>query len=614
MSLRNAQMLNFVAAGVTDSVDGTNAPAGSMMSLANLVAAPGTPHIFVPRPAAEERTDFSGFSTPAEVTALLVIGSLAYGMIASAAFAGKDQPFCYDIANDAFVTISGQVSGNLPTTQSTSGDWAPPTMAMIGTRIMVTHPGFSGANKVGFIDISSFTSNTITGTTHTSTLIDTLSANPITAGWMPGMTISGTGIPAGAYIVSLTATSVIISAATSSGGAGVTLTVAGGTLAAPLWGAGTTNTNPLTAVPKAVFNYNNRAWYAVDKYLVYSDALSPMQVTNATQAVTLGDNTAVTALGGVPLGNVVAGGIIQGLVAFKGAGSVWQVTGDAATSNLTVNIIAGAPGTLAPRTVCATPRGLAYVAPDGLRIIDTEATVSDPIGAHGQGVAQPFSSAINPSRMCAAYNDSNVRISVQNGADPGQPHEDWWFDMNLGIWTGPHSFPATVVAPYYAETGNEFLLAAVGVNAKLFVQNIYPELISTYVENGANMSWVWQPSLLPDNQMGAMNAVIETTQAFAMPDSQQVTILALDEDGNTLDTVALNGVGAGGGVWGSMTWGTGVWGGSIRPIRQYRLPWSIPLVFKQGTFRTTGVSELGFAVGNLYLKYSALGYDIVDAA
>jgi hypothetical protein len=109
--------------------------------------------------------------------------------------------------------------------------------------------------------------------------------------------------------------------------------------------------------------------------------------------------------------------------------------------------VAGSVGTQGPLTITPTPRGLAYISPDGLRIIDpVSAMSSEPIGANGQGVTLPFIFG-DPSRMCAAFNKNIYRVSVQNGAIDGQPVQEWWYHFSLGIFTGPHDFPAAIIAP-----------------------------------------------------------------------------------------------------------------------------------------------------------------------
>src|SRR5262249_23331064 len=117
----------------------------------------------------------------------------------------------------------------------------------------------------------------------------------------------------------------------------VALTIAGGTQAAPLWGAGDMNTHSLADVPVAVAQFAGRAWYAVDAGVVFSDSLDPLQQTNASQAITFGNDLDVTALAGLPLSSTTQGGIIQSLIAFQGDGQMWQITGDQATNNLVKN-------------------------------------------------------------------------------------------------------------------------------------------------------------------------------------------------------------------------------------------------------------------------------------
>src|SRR5579859_1828698 len=92
--------LTFRARGLSDAQDSSNAFRGAMMSLADLIPNPRTKNQFVPRPAAQQLTDFtgSGLSQPGVPTALLPVGSVVYGMCPDGAgqFAGVDVPFAYN--------------------------------------------------------------------------------------------------------------------------------------------------------------------------------------------------------------------------------------------------------------------------------------------------------------------------------------------------------------------------------------------------------------------------------------------------------------------------------------------------------------------------------------
>lgn len=605
MPIRGAQPLTFRAFGVCDAVDGSNAPQGAMSSLANLVPSPTTKRHFVPRPAATQTTNFTGFTTPGQGEALLVIGNRAYGMIASARFAGKSEPFCYDLTTAAFVSIGNVTTNNCPTSQPTVGDWTAATMTMVGARILVTHPGFNGATTfIGWIDVRAFTLAT-TGATHSNTTLDGLVS---TIGVQVGDLVTGTGIPANTYVVDIpTTASVTLSQAATATAAGVAITFASGTVGAPVWGAGqVAGSGRLTAVPTAVAQFNGRAYYAVGNKLQYSDALTPLAITNATQSLTLGDSTAITALGGLPLGNLVAGGVAQALIAFKDS-RYFQITGDQATTNLRADEVAGSVGTRSPNSICPTPFGLAYAAADGIRFVGLDGKSSDPVGADGDGVAVPFMYANNPTRIAAAYGQGVLRFSVQNGYRDGQPNEEYWYDIPQRLWTGPHSFPAGLIQPYHNGV-NSFIMFALGVNAKLWQSATNPTGASTYTENGAALTWTWRTTLLPDNEQGRANQVVQTALGLAMPSGQAVTLLAQDENGLTLDTVSLSSVAMAGAVWGSFLWGAGIWGGAVLPYQEYAVPWHNALVFKQMTLQVNGQSVGGFAIGNLYAQIQPTGY------
>lgn len=544
MALRRSKPITFKPRGCTDSVDATNAPQGSMQSLSNLVPAPFNASIFVPRPAA---VNVAMFSNVLGGTALLVVGSRVYGMIASTAVAGKDAPFCYDFSTSAAVTISGFNSGNLPDTQATTGAWQPPHMEMVGTTILVSHVGFNGtSNFFGWIDVS----------------------NP----------------------------------------------------AVPVWNAGNTTVNALPSVPNWVSQFNGRAWYACGNSEVFSDALAPLVVTNATQVVTLGDSTPITAAGPLGLTSTTSGGVVQALVVFKGTQQPYQVTGDPATMNLTVNTIAGAVGTSAPNTVTPTPLGLSYVAIDGLRILDTYAHCSDPIGANGQGISVPFIYSLVPSRMCAAFQRNTLVVSTQNGLPANQPFQEWWLDFSQSAkaWTGPHSFAGSIMAAMNGPSGTswfglDIVKFAVGVDAMLWAQATIPLPTSTYTENGTVLQWSWLTSLLPDNTAMAMNDLNETSVGMIIPDQESITCLITDEAGNVLNTYTIMTNASGGATWDSFNWGAGNWGAIAGYFQQYQIEWSAPVVFKQAQIQLTGPSGANRGVGNLYMRYQILGYLLQNA-
>lgn len=151
------QTLRFNARGVVDALDGGTIPEGGLYAATNLIFDPSNPFTFQCRPAVDKRTDFSTFTGAGFVSVAYVVGSICYGMIKSSIVNGRDYPFAYDLSTDTFYTVSGTKNTNtLPVSQSTTGDWTPPTMALVGVLLYVTHPGFPGsaAAHFGWFDLT----------------------------------------------------------------------------------------------------------------------------------------------------------------------------------------------------------------------------------------------------------------------------------------------------------------------------------------------------------------------------------------------------------------------------------------------------------------------------
>jgi hypothetical protein len=691
MPLRNGRPITFRAAGLSDAVDGTNAFPGAMKQLVNLIPDPSTDKVWVPRPAAVQKCNYSTLSTPGFVSSLLVVGDTAVGTVASARNPGYDEPFAYNLLTGMFLPIAGILPGNVPLSPPSSGAWTPPIIAQVGSRVMLTHPGFpGGAVKIGWFDISGAKI-----TTFGSIAIDSrvITGFPNILGVQPGMTITGPyilpgntvvstaayvntcnvtsnsnnqltgvqnlaglalgqtistnptlGIPAGTVVISIDIRNETVSmsnAATHSAtglvtftGASITmaqpaignqplapLTIAGGTRIAPLWGAGDTNPNPLPSQPVGVAQFNGRAYFACGTDgIVFSDSLLPCQVsnTNGVQALTTNDGLAVTALGPLMEFSALTGGIVQGLIAFEGVAKMQQITGDPTTGNLSMNALPVATGTLSPLSIVPCELGLAFMSPQGLRIINFAGQVEAPIGDRGAGVAAPFVAALVPARICAAASSGIIRISVASGLVGGQPTQEFWYDLARKSWSGPHSFAASLIQAW----GASFLMAPVNVTASLWQSDPRPNNTSVYVENGSAMTWAWQTCLQPDNAAMAMNTVV--TMSFAMgfaPLTDPVTIQALDENGNQITgangTIAaqttISNTDGSATNWGQFNWNQADWGGAGFALKERSVSWPCELVFKQMSILATGISSYPTRIGNLYARVQPLGYNLPEA-
>lgn len=552
MTITKAKPVSWFPRSRSDCVDSTPVFPGAMSSLANLIPDPSTKDVWQCRPASDLLVDTSlkggafsnAFSSAFDVgisganafiSLLKVVGTRVYGMVASTTFPGFDIPFSFNIVTGSFDNISGIASSNIPTSPASSGAWTPPTSDVIGTLLVITHPGFNTTNGYfGWLDIS----------------------NP----------------------------------------------------SAPVWASGNTVTNALAAVPVAVKQFNGRAWYLVNPSsgqpgAYYSDALAATTITNGTQILTFYDNIPLTALGQLALDNQL-GGVIQALIVFKGVTNAYQVTGDATSMTLAVNALNVATGTLAPNSICTTPKGLAFMAPDGIRVIDFNANVSDPIGVAGSGMTTPFIFSVVPSRVAAACNLGIIRVSTQNGNVAGNPNEEYWYDMTRQVWSGAHTFPASLIQPYT----NTFIMTPVGVTNRIFQSDAVQSATSTFMENGNPMSFAFGTAMLPNTGQIATNFISETTIDMALASTGLYSVIAQGMQGAVLDSVLLSGPGSSGAIWGAFTWGNATWGAVVSNISPINISWSQPLVIDQFTLQVTGLCAQGVKFGKTYLRYSILGY------
>ena len=383
--------------------------------------------------------------------------------------------------------------------------------------------------------------------------------------------------------------------------------------AAPTWMAGNlTGAITFSTKPTAVAQFNGRAWYAVGNSIVFSDTTNPTTCTLGTQALTIGFNVNINALVGLPL-NSLTGGITQSLMAFVGTANntaaIYQIVGDAASisSPLVLNQLNVATGTYTQNSVTPTPQGLCFVSPEGLRFINFNAQISDPIGVAGQGVVNPFYYSLFPSRVQIAYAGDVIRVTSQNGKVPGAPQQEFFYHMSRKQWSGPHTFPASMVEGY----GSAFIMAPVGVTGSLWQSNAVPGLTNTYIENGSPMFWTYQTPLLPDTIPMQEFNVLETTINMAKNLVDQYNFAYLDVNLSTINSVLVQGAGAAS-VWGGFNWGNALWLGAPQSYAPVPLNFTTPVVFKRTSFLGFGSSSDNFRVGGLDIRMEGLGYLMME--
>ena len=543
MAIAQSVPVRFTPRGLADAFDSTDVFPGACRSLSNLTFDQSNPEVVVARPGVGAAlTSFAGFTTPGFVSLQVTIGTRVYGMVATGLTAGRDEPFVYDLPTQAFITVTGVTAGNAegrPTSPATTGDWVPPTLTVIGVKLIITHPGYNGAGSsfFGCIDIT----------------------NP----------------------------------------------------AAPAYTTQNTSTHTLPSVPTGVANLNNRAYFICGNLLYYSDVLSPLVMTNAGQALTLGDNTAVTALSGLPI-QTTSAGVVSALLAFK-ATQIWQITGDAAvTGSLAQNYLSLNVGTLAPRSVCPSPLGVFFAGPDTAYLVTPMGAVIPVANQLGSNTAlpdlrQPFSFVTTPSRACAAFTSNIYRICLPTIVDGIQGTFDYWFDTRKMRWNGPHTF----VYDDVSASGTYFILSGVGSGAKLFRSDPFLNVNTLYNDNGATFNVDMKSADFPKRGEMEMKQVVESTVELSSSGSAVTySIQAFDDTGNQMSTASVT-TASTGGVWGTNVWGDGTrWGSKVNQARTYAINWPGPLVFNKMAIEINCPATNNVAIGTFQARTQKTGYTL----
>ncbi len=174
MPISRGYPIRFTPKGLSDAADATDVFPGACRTLQNLVFDQSNPEIVTSRPGVglplvnfNITPHVELFPEPGFISIHVAIGPYLYGMIKSKIEDDvRDVPFYYNIDLGTLSPISGATAGNTPEPLPSTGKWVPPTMAVIGVKIIVTHLGFPGGSgpHFGVIDITDPTVPTWTAT------------------------------------------------------------------------------------------------------------------------------------------------------------------------------------------------------------------------------------------------------------------------------------------------------------------------------------------------------------------------------------------------------------------------------------------------------------------
>ncbi len=368
-----------------------------------------------------------------------------------------------------------------------------------------------------------------------------------------------------------------------------------------------TTTNALISPPVWITQFNSRAYFFCNPGGTNAPALycsdnfaagGPLSRSSAVAGVilTFGDNVNLIGGGVLSLTNISTGGVTQALFVFKQAGggstNMFQVTGDVGTTNLTVQAMNTSVSTSAPNSIVSTPKGLFFIALDGMRYVDTGGNVMPPIGFDGQGIAIPFLYSSTPSRICAAFNANTIRVVTQNGNIAGSPIQDWCYDIVRNCWYGPHTFPVDLISSW----GNTFIVTPTAASGQvgLYESDLVPSTSSVYTELSAAITCTFASGFFPDRKES--EELSSTLGVFYQGGKVTFTIQALDSTGAVINNNSVT-----------------LTPTSAAQISAAIIPWVAPLIFDRMQVKITAIASSGLRLGDFMLEYEQEAYTVGPA-
>ena len=377
------------------------------------------------------------------------------------------------------------------------------------------------------------------------------------------------------------------------------------------WSAQNTTTNPLPSPPVWITAFNNRAYFfcnpapPTQPAALCSDAVGvgngPLGRSAAVEGVilTFNDMVPIVGAGVLTLLNVATGTLQQGLFVFKQAGqgttNIFQITGDNGTDNLALQSLNTSISTNAPNTIISTARGLWFMAPDGLRLINQAGVLEPPLGFGGTGMTTPFIYSSVPSRMAGTINGNTMRFTTLNGKTGNQ--EDWCYDLVREAWYGPHTFPIGLIAGW----GDTFVVAATAASgvSGIYEADLVPYPSSVYTELGLPMTCTLKSSLAPDRkeytQLSCVRSVFYGGVAAQSPSGVAGTVYTVtvsDVDSNVLGTCQI----------------TEALNATL--LAPFNVPWTAPLVFDRASVTISATASAAVRFGVFHLPYTETGYTV----
>lgn len=616
MPIRKEYPAVFNPSGLTDAADETLSFAGACTDLVNLIPSQYNPYSFVPRPGV---TKINASSVGGHIRGMVVVGDYVYGYYYNEV-TFRDEPFAYGLgATAATLTKAADETGF----DGAYYNVVPITFTVVGKYLLSTH--FGGANYTlnvtGSINADILTITAVGGTsavregqqityggavltniyvktqlTGTKGGIGTYQLNQTVGVVAPGTVFTHVGSGTTGYIgvFDISKPSAPYFFSTNMGG----VPFQGGVFGGFPW------LDTPSQTPTGVANFNNRAYYSFGNTVYFSDVLLPLYMTSATQSLTIGDNTPIIGIGGLPV-QTSTSGVVASLQIFKEF-QIWQVTGDSASSTLAVNYLSLNIGTAHPYTIVQTPQGLVFLSTDGVYVVTQSGQVvplTKDFGSPTQDLQYPFINVVkvdrevSPARAC--FSGSVYRICLNILVGISTLARDYWFDTVSRRWSGSHTYAYDQCQPYksYFVISDTRYSPSGGDKGIMYKSPIYPDPNTVYTDTNrfGTVSFLCSFQTTQFTKSGALEVkqLVRSNVEFgcgkAVVNSYQIQ--AYSESGQILDTISVS----------TPTVGTN--------CRQtLPLNWTKPLVFTKVTFYITVTSSSSVEIGAITLRLADTNY------
>ncbi len=180
---------------------------------------------------------------------------------------------------------------------------------------------------------------------------------------------------------------------------------------------------------------------------------------------------------------------------------------------------------------------------------------------------------------------------------------EYWYDLEINQWGGPHTWASDCITPL----GSSFAVVSNRAQGALYRSDVGLSATTTHTENGQLLQYIFQSSLLAQDDGMAMKAIVESQVnidfAGATTNAIAQWLTAVNGIVGSATISAINGT-----YWNQFNWNQANWSAAVYGLRTYNIDWASPVVYKNGAFALMGNCTAGLRVGLARFRTEELEY------